>query len=1717
MRKAVATLAILALMVAGWAVVRRHEVARAVLVASARLAGYELQLGDLRVDRNVATFSGVRLSRDGRPILDARRIDVGYNLRDLLPGSAHRFGLRSVTIDGPLVTISRDASGNYNVAVPAAQSAGPALPAAPDAVPLKFAFAIRDGSVDIRAADADPGGRHFRIGDVQWNGEIDSSARSHYVLDGAFLTQPRESFHVAGTVDVTRGYAMHDARAARIPLRELADFFITTKDASVLAGSGTNFSARLYALGVTDLFGGDYHASVAVDATGVAVALSLMTRPIEDLNGHVDVIDDAFFTHGLDATLAKSHFRASGSIYDFADPKLQLRIDGEGDLADLREAFAFAKAQPVSGATTLHVGLSGALADPVIGIHADAPNAKYANVPFENMHAAVAINHGIVAFLPLRASYGGADVLVLGSLDTNAAVVSNLVVHLGAPADRLPFLGELLGSERVVGDAIVTGTDLHVHARGAFASVRGIDRLGALAVADPNGTASVAPFRVHAGRGRFDGGYALDRPDDTSAFWGYASDVALHAPAHQEFPGLTLPSVPPIDTRVTDAQIAGTGSGRHVAVGGAIDVGGADIAGVRFDRIKAGFAGTMAGAEITSLSASGPWGTFDGRGSFSTKALIARGVFNGTLDGLEPFLGGIAAHGAVSGTAAIALQDNAVVVQADNLALQGASIHGIPISHVNGTMSIRDGLLRVYSGHARTAGGDVVVAGTYAVSPGVPKGTGLSLIASGLDGGQLRGLGLPLTGGRISSAGTLQPGDPLPAYDGTFALQHGSAAGIPIAGTGVLAMAGNGVKIGAGVVALGGSFAFLNGSIGALSSSAPSYDLHATIPAADVAGSLHALRLPNYETQGTFAADLAVSGSGLDPHVRGPVVVGGGDVNGLSFVNGRATIAAGGGSVSATNGGVLFASTFTQFDAMSEPQRAAIRVSAPVADLSDFNNFFDTGDTLDGSGSIAFHADVSRDNVRTGGNVDIAKFRYRNLPIGDTRARWSSASSALSGTLSVGGEHGRLDASGSIGISPAKSWQAMVLGSRYDVSATMSNLDLSLWIAAFGFPQIPITGRANGEARIDGRYPNLSIRGSTSVLDGTFGRLPIDSFELSGHSNGRRVDIDGGSLAAPGLAATASGNFGLQPDSPVDLKVHASSDDLPMLMSQFTHAQPDVVGNAELTVAVGGTLKTPTVSGAFDAQKVSYRGLKVDSLFGQLRLKGSTLELGNAGAELGGGQVTLAGDLPLQLDPFGVGPASRSLGFDVQVAGVNPDVLSPVLGNGTKLGGEIDGHFGLAGTVGEPRIFGNLGLTKGSYVSDLQRTPITDTVASIVFGNQSAQLKHFSSRLGNGSLSAAGTIAFGASGNAVYSLEASASNAQLDFPAYGSGTIDGKFALERQAHHDALLSGKVALENATILFSALAAAASGKQGGATAPLPFNAGLNLDLKAGNNVRVRGGSGLGAGLDIGATGSLAVTGSVSDPVLDGTITSTGGTLTYFDRAFRVRSGTVVLRPDEGLITTLNAVATTNVVNPDPDPRRNPFGTADVTITVDGRVDNLNIKLDSNPPGYSQEQILALIAPFGGFVAPIAFQTNGPYPQRTVNQITVGQEAFNILNAQFSNALLSPLESALGSTLGLSDVNLTLSYYGNVGLSARRVLGKNVSFTYARTFGIPSFQSFGLVYNQGGLNSAQVSFFNQSGASRLTDQNKAQAYPGLPLAIGVPDGEGSGFSFTFQRFFR
>ena len=94
------------------------------------------------------------------------------------------------------------------------------------------------------------------------------------------------------------------------------------------------------------------------------------------------------------------------------------------------------------------------------------------------------------------------------------------------------------------------------------------------------------------------------------------------------------------------------------------------------------------------------------------------------------------------------------------------------------------------------------------------------------------------------------------------------------------------------------------------------------------------------------------------------------------------------------------------------------------------------------------------------------------------------------------------------------------------------------------------------------------------------------------------------------------------------------------------------------------------------------------------------------------------------------------------------------------------------------------------------------------------------------------------------------------------------------------------------------------------------------------------------------------------------STGGTLTYFDRAFRVQEGTVAFEPSDGVVPTIHAVATTSVVNPDPDRARNPYGSAEITIDVDGPIEGLEIGFTTNPPGYTRDQIISLIAPLRRF---------------------------------------------------------------------------------------------------------------------------------------------------------
>jgi len=337
------------------------------------------------------------------------------------------------------------------------------------------------------------------------------------------------------------------------------------------------------------------------------------------------------------------------------------------------------------------------------------------------------------------------------------------------------------------------------------------------------------------------------------------------------------------------------------------------------------------------------------------------------------------------------------------------------------------------------------------------------------------------------------------------------------------------------------------------------------------------------------------------------------------------------------------------------------------------------------------------------------------------------------------------------------------------------------------------------------------------------------------------------------------------------------------------------------------------------------------------------------------------------------------------------------------------------------------------------------------------------------------------------------------------------------------LEGDVTLADAVIPFSALynpspdSANAFPIAGSVAMPNLPNAVLGLSLTAGRNVRVRS-----SVIDIGGTGTVTLTGTTAAPQLTGGFDATGGTLTYFNRVFRVVEGNVAFAPGQGIVPVLDARATTHVINPDPNLERNVTGSADITLSVTGPVTNLNIALDSDP-SYDREQILGLLLnapavgatnlfanqPAPGSLAPLAFQGT-----TSTGGITVGQTAFSLLNAQFTRNLLSPFETSLGGALGLSDINVTFDYTGSIGFSARKLLGRNLYAVYGTTFGYPYRQTFGFELRPTPTTAAQFTFYETIGA--------VYGYITSPITgavsretVSQPITGTSGFSFSLQRF--
>ena len=1737
MRKLAATLVALAVVAILLVVFFRDAVAKTALSLGGLASGYSISAGQIRLGARHGALVGVHVSRGGEPVLDAARIDVDYNPRDLLPGSRHRFGISALSIDAPHITLIHHQDGSYNVSPLGGGPAGP--PGPPNRVPLDMTIRVRNATATLvdkyRFYAAS---RVQSLSGVDADVAINDTALTWYRVTGTLNDFGPKPFRVAGSIDARTGFALHHISAKAIPIATISNYFINSRAAEVLGGTVRNMDMRMwqYAGDALHMAGSGMLADGRMNVHG-------MDAPIAQLAGRITLFDSGFAADHMGASVGHVRIQCSGGIFDFSRPQFRIGVEGSGDLRNLHEIMKIAGSLPIRGAVRIHALIAGDLSSPVLLVGFDGKHWDYGSVPLENPNGQVALLNDRLIILPFHATYGAMKMHVQGSLQLGKQVHSTLALHAYGPSARIPYLGALVPDQPIVLEALLGGDDLKVDVRGYLVSLTDPANVNAFYSLNRYGEGAFGPMQLRepAG-GTLVAGFSLDREHGNSAFWASVHDMRLREPQPIRLPGVTIPELPPMDAQIQTANIAGTGSSNHVVIGGRVAMSPASIAGVPFDRVNAAFAGPFSESRLSSVQASGPWGSFEGGGTFGTGIIAARGNYHGTLQGLHMFLGGLKAQGSVDGPVGIAIAGGKIFVQVQNAQLANADIQGIPISQMSGTMSFANNMMRIYAARAAAAGGNVDVAGTFATGVSHTQ-SALALVTSPLRASALHSLGVPLSTGTLQAAGTMSPSRSIPNLNAGVVVQNGNLLGYaPFNITSEMELRNGSLQLSRGVASLGTTIADVDGSVAGITSGAPVYDLLATVPAGDIASAAAMMHLPSYHADGSFDGNLRIGGAGVKPVVNGSVRIPEATVNGMGVRDGSAQIAVSGGGGDVRNGAITIGESRVQFGAAVHPGVLAFSMHAAHADLSDFNDYFDTGDTLAGTGSVNVAFSHFNNLTFTSGNVDIDNFRFRRLPIGNTDAHWNGVRNIVQGTVAVGGEHGLLDANGTIGFAPSTSLGGIVAGSRYDLNAKLQNFDLATWLPALGYPQLPVTGRVDGTASVRGSYPHLQLGMDASARNGTFGPFTVTQALVRAQTAGDRINVTQLVFALPSLEATGTGSFGLTAAAPVDLRVHGATSDLAGLISQATKQRLPITGSFESTVTIGGTLHAPRFTAALAGTNVNAYGIQMPALLGEVELANRSMLLRNAHFTFVHGSATIAGTLPITLQPFAFGSPNAPMAMDLTADAIDLSAFQQYLGNDTKLGGTLSGHIGVNGFIGSPRIYGDLSATNVSYTSALETTPITHTVAQMSFTGTTATLSRLHANLGSGSLDGSGSLNFGGgieSGPLAYGISAKTHAAQMSSPLFGSATFDSNVHLTRVPGKLAVISGTVGIPDAVIPLSAFLQLAGGPNAG-TAPSgpPLNVGFDLTIKSGKNVRVRGGGAGLFGLDIGGTGQVHLAGTLQQPTLEGTFNSSGGTLTYIDHAFRIQQGTVTFTPANGVLPDLYALATTHVNNPDPNTARNPTGYADITARVTGVVPNVKVAFSSNPPGYTDQQIIALLLPFNGLVGPVQFTETGailpagtlagaPLPgtggllpgvfqQRQNGTVTIGQEAFNILNTQFASGILSPITSALGNTLGLSDVGLTVDYSGNVGLDVRRLLGANVYAVYGTTFAVPIRQTFGVAYQPTAFTSAQFTTFWQQGETPLFLAPNQTLSSNPRASAGQPLTGSNGFTFLFQRLF-
>jgi hypothetical protein len=499
-----------------------------------------------------------------------------------------------------------------------------------------------------------------------------------------------------------------------------------------------------------------------------------------------------------------------------------------------------------------------------------------------------------------------------------------------------------------------------------------------------------------------------------------------------------------------------------------------------------------------------------------------------------------------------------------------------------------------------------------------------------------------------------------------------------------------------------------------------------------------------------------------------------------------------------------------------------------------------------------------------------------------------------------------------------------------EVAADAGPVDLA------GLPGIPeglrVAGRARGSV-------NATVR--EGRVAGA-GRIVAEDVAVAGILLGRGVadlSVDGaalrGDVAFPEARVTATSQGRLDGAAVIATRVMVADLEVEPLLRQF---RPDLVGTVTGRLSAVATLDVPA------AAPRDTRGL--------LRLEPVLLEVAGERWQ-GRGPILVRrepGRLILERLELGgrLGTASATGRLDDRgtlegtVRGQAPLTLLAVLRREIReASGRLDLDVRVGGTTARPVLAGR-GTIAGGLIA-LRDTPVVirDIEGHVALSPARLRIEELRASVGAGTVRATGEI--GIEGRAIGAYQISLTGRGLAVTALeGLDTVWNADATLVGRGARGLVRGEAHLVRGAYTRDLSIMPLLFKEGSREQPMAWGReiALQIDLRLDDNLIVRSPQ-----ARVRAGGTLRLHGTVAQPVILGTIETQDGRITFRRNPFTLENAVVRFDDPRRLNPYLDVRATTRI------------RTWDVTMWLRGRVDDLTIRLSSEPP-LPQEDLLALV---------------------------------------------------------------------------------------------------------------------------------------------------------------